>query len=137
MRVTKYVCGLALSSWKMTPLRVASSGRFSLISLSNFISWRQWTFELIVWFLGSSSKLTIFSKSHQALSIIFFWLILAFDVDCAGSSRLLHDLLCTTLSQTTHFSSPVNVRLKNWSVALRFSSEAQMEIRLVSWISFN
>ena len=27
--------------WKMMPLRVASSGRFSFISFSNFISWRQ------------------------------------------------------------------------------------------------
>ena len=40
LRVTKDVCGLALSGWKMTLLRVISSGRFSLIYLSNFISWR-------------------------------------------------------------------------------------------------
>ena len=40
-RVAKDVCGIALSWWKIAPLRFTNSGRFSLTAAFNLFSWRQ------------------------------------------------------------------------------------------------
>ena len=72
---------------------MTNSGRFSLTDALNLFSWRQSTSELIVWFLGSSSKDTTPFQSHHKDSIIFFLCNSAFDVICGGSSRLGHAIV--------------------------------------------
>ena len=56
---------------KTTPLRFTNSGRFLRMALLDSFSCRQCTLELIVSFLGSSSKNTIPFQSYEIDNVTF------------------------------------------------------------------
>lgn len=110
-RVIFEMCGLALSWWKITPLRLTKLGRFSLIAASNFVSCWQY-FESIVWPTGSSSKYITPWQSHQTDSKTFFGCNPTLATESAGSFASFQVRLRLMLVYRIHFSLPVTKRSK-------------------------
>ena len=68
-------------------------------------------------------------QSHHIHNFTLFGWRSAFGVVSGGSFCLPHDLVCSTLLYSIHFSSPVTICFKNGTFSLCFSRELHMEIR--------
>ena len=105
---------------------LTNSRSFSSSAAFSWSNWEQYLLELVNHLVfwkelinrGLPSNPTIYTTSHS----------LAFGVVGGGSFRLPHNLFCSTLLYSIHFSLPVTTCLKTGTISLRLRRETHAEI---------